>query len=406
MIDGTDDDSTPNITLKSAVQLCWPNETPLDVVRMIKQGCIEVSSSSPSPKQPTLLSDNTTTISSIVVPRHEWKVVRQYGKRIVRPSHSIRRKYLDPFHQDESRYEIRIVPTYPIVVAMYKPCGYIVTTKDSIYCRTSLTDKTKDNDTCIGLKDEKNCDHTMPSLSLSSTSSSSSVYDLLHQSIRRDGDGISFQHVIPYLSQLRAVGRLDKNTEGLLLFTNHGRWNIALTTPLSMSTASSLKIPLNMDCSSTTSNLSCITIWKQYRCILQNSATEYDLQYWIRGGIPFRHQASINGIAYSLPALSACFVEPSTLVSQATAGTNIKYRHGTVVDVTIGEGKYRQIRRCWESLSNNKVLQLRRISFGPIELDEQSQYPGQCRILSTSELHTLEQYVETWYRNNPNYTTT
>jgi 16S rRNA U516 pseudouridylate synthase RsuA-like enzyme len=416
-------DGNSKITLKAAVQACWPNESIVDVIRLIKQGCIEVSSSSTE-----ITNENSTTV---------WTLVRQHGKRIVYPNQYLRRRRRvedDANHSNNNNnsddgddddvgenchftYEIRMVPSYPIVIALYKPCGYIVTTG---------TATSNHNTTDQNVHDDSNEEETFES------SPSTSVYDLLTTSTRCQS--MDTDDALPYLTQLRAVGRLDKNTEGLLLFTNHGRWNIALTHPIA-TTMSSKEF-------STTDTS---TIWKRYRCVLQNPATLHDLQFWIRGGIPFRHVKSTNGRAYSQPALSATFVLPNdqasvhhriwkndtnttsngtnatnnhtSASSSNTSGTSTKDYHNRIVDVTIGEGKYRQVRRCWESLSNNKVLHLQRLSFGPIHLiptmpssDPNHHWPyppllqpGQWRSLMTTELQMLERYVHEWYRHNPNY---
>jgi 16S rRNA pseudouridine516 synthase len=60
--------------------------------------------------------------------------------------------------------------------------------------------------------------------------------------------------------------------------------------------------------------------------------------------------------------------------------------------VTLDEGKNRQIRRIFASLKDErlnkhfKVLELHRVSIGPIELDIE---PGQWRFLSDAETHLL-----------------
>ena len=407
-------DGNSKITLKAAVQGCWPNESIVDVIRLIKQGYIEVSSSS------TVITNEMNTAV--------WTLVRQHGKRMVYPNQYLRRRRRvedDAHHTNNSSddhdgenshstYEIRMVPSYPIVIAMYKPCGYIVTTSTAAKT-TSISEK--------DVHDDGNEEETFES------SPSTSVYDLLTTSARCQG--MATDDALPYLTQLRAVGRLDKNTEGLLLFTNHGRWNIALTNPIATTTSSN-------ELSTTDTS----TIWKTYRCVLQHPATSHDLQYWIRGGIPFRHVKSTNGMAYSQPALSATFVTPNEQASvhhliwkndtnttsngtdtinhhtssTTTTGTSTSDYQNRIVDVTIGEGKYRQVRRCWESLSNNKVLHLQRLSFGPIDLIPTTQSsdsnhwqcppvlkPGQWRSLMTTELQMLEHYVHEWYRHNPNY---
>ena len=428
-------DNNNKMTVKAAVQSCWPDETPLEIVRLIRRGCIDV-----------WLPSFTTNDAAQPPPLHAepsedsegWTTVRQHGKRILRPNQYLRRRRIRDITTDDSNneYDVRMVPSYPMVVAMNKPRGYIVTHPSRRSTTTIHSDEDGDDAT-----------ETLPG-----SSSSMSVYDLLFQSTAA-ANGTTTTPLPPspqsssssaaFLSHLRAVGRLDKDTEGLLLFTNHGRWNIALTNPIKI-----------IDDTTNTTNASphhhdptvppVMRIWKRYRCVLQKPATAQDLQDWIRGGIPFRHLQSPQGIAFSLPARSAQFVTgcPAALrhFLHADVATNHDHTtrrrpneddHGRIVDVTIGEGKYRQIRRCWESLSHNKVIYLQRLSFGPIELVERPDHhhhhhhvghendpvsphepaaaatttlpPGQWRFLSPAELRLLEHYVHLWYRHNPNY---
>lgn len=58
----------------------------------------------------------------------------------------------------------------------------------------------------------------------------------------------------------------------------------------------------------------------------------------------------------------------------------------TVVLVTIHEGRNRQVRRMFE-LSGHRVLQLRRVQFGPLQLGDLPR--GQWRSLNSDELHRL-----------------
>ena len=293
------------ITLKAAVMTCWPYDlsSPLDAIRSIRSGDIEV-----------------------MVPKsgyHEssWKIVRQYGKRMIHPKDQLRRKMSD------GRFETRSVPTFPVVIAMYKPAGYIVTKLNS---NGSDDVNFSDGETNASLR---------------------SVYDLLATTFCSQNTTVP-SHIQQLLPLFRAVGRLDKDTEGILLFTNQGRWITVLTTPLSC-------------------------IQKVYRCWLLHPATDEDLQSW-RNGIQYRHRNSPEGVATSLPAVA------------------VEWGHATdrhVVDVTIVEGKYRQVRRCWEALSN-RVVRLLRSSFGPISLHhEGTEQPGQCRLLSNPELLAMEMCV-------------
>jgi pseudouridine synthase len=339
------DDDERKITLKAAVLSCWPNDlsTPIHAIRIIKEGNIEIL----FPQQDPAIGNSELDVSS----NRSWKVIRQYGKRMIYPNDQLRRK------MSNGTVEIRSVPALPVVVAMYKPSGYVVTK-----CSTTATKGWNG-----AVEEEDDCDMHDEDTTDRNCSDAFSVYDLLTSTCLQNPT-ITSADIGPFLPQLRAVGRLDKDTEGLLLFTNHGRWITALTTP------------------SQCGNGTMATFFpKRYRCWLSHPATDSDVLSWLDGCIRYRHRNSVGGMTTSLPAVAVEFV-------------NATNRH--VVDVTIGEGKYRQIRRCWEALSN-KVVQLRRLSFGTITLDHVlTQKPGQCRIVSHTELRSIEQCVQNWYRAN------
>ena len=63
--------------------------------------------------------------------------------------------------------------------------------------------------------------------------------------------------------------------------------------------------------------------------------------------------------------------------------------NGSEVMVTIQEGKFHQVKRMFESV-NKSVMFLRRVSFGPLKLDEDL-VEGQCRELSEDEINLLKQ---------------
>lgn len=127
------------------------------------------------------------------------------------------------------------------------------------------------------------------------------------------------------------VGRLDKDTSGLLLFTNDHRLGEQLTSPLS-------KVP------------------KTYLVGLDKPLTDRDATMMRKGML-------LDGERL-LPA-------------------NVIIRKGGTIEMTIVEGKNRQIRRMCESLGY-MVMSLARIRIGACELGTLKQ--GEVRKLKQSEL--------------------
>ncbi|CAE8682273.1 unnamed protein product, partial [Polarella glacialis] len=139
-------------------------------------------------------------------------------------------------------------------------------------------------------------------------------------------------------NQLRAIGRLDKDTSGLLLFTTQLRWIPLLASPLS-------GVP------------------KKYRCLLKEVPTAQDLLAFRRGRVTFydvRRRAPYMGKPAEAEAL----------------GPNS-------VDITLTEGRNRQLRRMWAALGN-EVLELKRLSFGPVHVGDLP--AGSWRELTDHEL--------------------
>ena len=139
------------------------------------------------------------------------------------------------------------------------------------------------------------------------------------------------------------VGRLDKDTKGLLLLTNDGVLNHKLISP---------RWHIN----------------KVYRAKLRDPAEE---NY---------HKKLLKGIVLDddyrcLPALMEVLSED-----------------GTEVELTIQEGKFHQVKRMFEALGN-KVLDLTRIGFGPLDLPKDLAL-GEYRELRDEELELLRQAVK------------
>ena len=64
-------------------------------------------------------------------------------------------------------------------------------------------------------------------------------------------------------------------------------------------------------------------------------------------------------------------------------------RDRSVVDITIQEGRNRQVRRMFEALGH-RVLALTRIRFGPLHLGDLA--PGRTRELTPAEISALREY--------------
>lgn len=155
------------------------------------------------------------------------------------------------------------------------------------------------------------------------------VYDALPAWVRQSG--------------LRAVGRLDADSRGLLLFCDDGKLAEQLLRPGSFP--------------------------KSY-------------EVWVRGRVTEDHRAQLlRGVRTSLGLMKADAV---TL----KGGAGPKSR----LEVTLREGKNRQIRRMLGALRDPKrgtplkVLELKRTGFGPITLDVPS---GQWRDLNADECRAL-----------------
>ena len=162
------------------------------------------------------------------------------------------------------------------------------------------------------------------------------VFDLLDDSLRT-----------PYLQdKLHLVGRLDMDTEGLLLFTTDGELTHRLISPKSH-------------------------ISKTYLCGLEHTETA-------------EHQIAItakfeNGIK----------VGPEDNEQGFTAQpAQITWLNDTTAHLTIYEGKYHQVKRMFAAVGN-KIVYLKRISMGQLKLDEELEL-GEYKELSESDLQLLQ----------------
>jgi len=139
--------------------------------------------------------------------------------------------------------------------------------------------------------------------------------------------------------QLFPVGRLDKDTEGLLLLTNDGKWAHELTSPKK-------HVP------------------KTYYVEMHGKLLPTDAAAVSRG-IDLGDFTSLPGKLTIL-----CSGEQS------------------VAHITIYEGKFHQVKRMMAALGK-EVTYLKRLSVGSLQLDERLK-PGEYRELTSEELHLVK----------------
>lgn len=143
----------------------------------------------------------------------------------------------------------------------------------------------------------------------------------------------------PQKGELFPVGRLDKDTTGFLLLTNDGKLSYQLLNPKK-------------------------DIFKTYNCILKNTVSDEDLRT-LEAGIPLKD--------FKTKPAKAKRISPRE------------------VNLSISEGKFHQVKRMFQYL-NNEVVELNRVSFGGMELDENLKR-GEYRRLTEKELKFLKKLI-------------
>lgn len=170
------------------------------------------------------------------------------------------------------------------------------------------------------------------------------------------------------------VGRLDKDTEGLLLLTNDGKLAHELLSPRK-------HVP------------------KTYRSLVAGDVGETDYE-------AFRQGVTLDDGYVTLPAelkvLTGSSVQQpdqeAFYAAEMAGAKELAGRSGTSaltgplswIELTIHEGKFHQVKRMFEAVGK-KVLYLRRISMGPLVLDPTLE-PGRWRELTAEEVESLRAY--------------
>ncbi|MCZ8536341.1 rRNA pseudouridine synthase [Paenisporosarcina quisquiliarum] len=144
------------------------------------------------------------------------------------------------------------------------------------------------------------------------------------------------QHFKPF-----PVGRLDKDTEGLLILTNDGHLSHQLLSPKK-------HVP------------------KLYFAIIDGRVTEEDVK-------KFKEGVTLD---------DGYFTKPGDL-------TILSSGEVSEIELTIMEGKFHQVKRMFESVGK-KVTYLKRMRMGSLQLDETLEL-GDYRPLTEAELEALQQ---------------
>ena len=137
------------------------------------------------------------------------------------------------------------------------------------------------------------------------------------------------------------VGRLDKDTEGLLLITNDGKLAHQLLSPKK-------HVP------------------KTYFAVIEGEVTEHDIE-------AFRAGVTLD---------DGYLTKPGELVIKKSGPTSD-------IELTITEGKFHQVKRMFEAV-DKRVIYLKRLSMGSLLLDDDLEL-GEYRELTDERVQSLKQ---------------
>ncbi|MDI4644943.1 pseudouridine synthase [Cohnella hashimotonis] len=192
------------------------------------------------------------------------------------------------------------------------------------------------------------------------------------------------------------VGRLDKDTEGLLLLTNDGKLSHELLSPRkhvpkvyqALVAGQVGSADIATFATGVTLDDGYVTLPAELR-VLASPKHEADLEAEGAAGIARASSTFTMDQAFErLDAFPALRANRTSWQEAVAAGEPLSW-----IELTIAEGKYHQVKRMFEAVGK-KVLYLRRIEMGPLPLDE-SLAPGQWRELTEDELERLRSYKKT-----------
>lgn len=148
-----------------------------------------------------------------------------------------------------------------------------------------------------------------------------------------------------YRADIVPVGRLDKDTTGLLVLTNDGQLNHNLMSPVNH-------------------------VEKEYEALVAGPVDQTTSDQFAQG-LVLR-----DGVKTQSAHLTIIHADPK--------------QQASLVRVVIKEGKYHQVKRMFAA-TGGRVVELKRVRLGSLQLDETALPPGQYRALTPAELAQLKQ---------------
>lgn len=186
-------------------------------------------------------------------------------------------------------------------------------------------------------------------ISASDDSREETVVDLIDEQKRKD---------------LFPAGRLDRDTEGLLLITNDGELAHRLLSPKH-----------HVD--------------KRYYAVVSGAVTDEDVQAFADGLVL---PDGLECLPAKLEILRAADDDEEVSSDESSPEDNsheVEFLATSEVEVVIQEGKFHQIKRMFAS-RGMEVLYLKRLTMGPLILDDTLE-PGEYRRLTEKELQSLKE---------------
>jgi len=161
-------------------------------------------------------------------------------------------------------------------------------------------------------------------------------------SVRRTHGEATVLDLVPVGSRVYPVGRLDKDTSGLLLLSNDGEWANVVAHPR-------------------------YRVEKEYLALVRGTPSAASLRR-LREGV-------------ALP--DGGTTAPATVVSRGRVDGD------TLLSITVIQGKKRQIRLMAEAMGN-PVITLSRVRIGPLKLGDLPE--GEWRHLESEEVESIRRY--------------